>query len=174
MRGHVKYLYTDLIHQMWRKCSQSLHSEEASPRSGQSPLHSFLLWKQVVLVWDPWGCWACLWGNWGPLQLVFRVCLVAQASLDDLLAFLPWSFQFLCFCESLKDDKTCCLLGTDVLIFFFSQDIWRVFVRVSVKFEVKFKSLLESLVDYTVIDDIKAITFYNKHWEICNIIFSEG
>ena len=33
----------------------------------------------------------------------------------------------------------------------------------SVKFEVKFESLLESLVDYTVIDDIKAKTFHNKH-----------
>ena len=32
----------------------------------------------------------------------------------------------------------------------------------SVKFEVKFESLLESLVDYTVIDDIKAKTFYNE------------
>ena len=30
----------------------------------------------------------------------------------------------------------------------------------SVKFEVKFKSLLESLVEYTLIDDIKAKTFY--------------
>ena len=29
----------------------------------------------------------------------------------------------------------------------------------SVKFEVKFKSLLDSLVDHTVIDDIKAKTF---------------
>ena len=33
----------------------------------------------------------------------------------------------------------------------------------SVKFEVKFESLLESLVDYTVIDGIKAKTFHNKH-----------
>ena len=33
----------------------------------------------------------------------------------------------------------------------------------SVKFEVKFEYLLESLVDYTVIDDIKAKTFHNKH-----------
>ena len=32
----------------------------------------------------------------------------------------------------------------------------------SVKFEVNFESLFERLVDYTVIDDIKAITFYNK------------
>ena len=29
----------------------------------------------------------------------------------------------------------------------------------SVKFEVNFKSLFECLVDYTIIDDIKAITF---------------
>ena len=33
----------------------------------------------------------------------------------------------------------------------------------SVKFEVNFQSLFERLVDYTVIDDIKAITFSNKH-----------
>ena len=33
----------------------------------------------------------------------------------------------------------------------------------SVKFEVNFESLFERLVDYTVIDDIKEITFYNKH-----------
>ena len=33
----------------------------------------------------------------------------------------------------------------------------------SVKFEVKFESLLESLVDHTVIDDIKAKTFHNEH-----------
>ena len=33
----------------------------------------------------------------------------------------------------------------------------------SVKFEVKFESLLESLVDYTMIDEIKAKTFHNKH-----------
>ena len=33
----------------------------------------------------------------------------------------------------------------------------------SVKFEVNFESLFESLVDYTVIDDLKAITLYNKH-----------
>ena len=32
-----------------------------------------------------------------------------------------------------------------------------------VKFEVNFESSFELLVDYTVIDDIKAITFYNKH-----------
>ena len=32
----------------------------------------------------------------------------------------------------------------------------------SVKFEVKFKSLLDSLVDHTVIDDIKAKTFHNR------------
>ena len=32
----------------------------------------------------------------------------------------------------------------------------------SVKFEVKFESLFEHLVDYIVIDDVKAITFYNK------------
>ena len=31
----------------------------------------------------------------------------------------------------------------------------------SVKFEVNFESLFERLVDYTVIDDIKAITFHN-------------
>ena len=31
----------------------------------------------------------------------------------------------------------------------------------SAKFEVKFESLFEHLVDYTVINDIKAITFYN-------------
>ena len=31
----------------------------------------------------------------------------------------------------------------------------------SVKFEVNFESLFESLVDHTVIDDIKAIAFYN-------------
>ena len=31
----------------------------------------------------------------------------------------------------------------------------------SVKFEVNFESLFERLVDHTVIDDIKAITFYN-------------
>ena len=37
----------------------------------------------------------------------------------------------------------------------------------SVKFEVKFKSLLESLVDYTLIDDIKAKTFNNKHRKKC-------
>ena len=33
----------------------------------------------------------------------------------------------------------------------------------SVKFEVNFESLFERLVDYTVIDDIKAITFYKKY-----------
>ena len=33
----------------------------------------------------------------------------------------------------------------------------------SVKFEVKFESLLENLVDHTVIDDIKAKTFHNEH-----------
>ena len=33
----------------------------------------------------------------------------------------------------------------------------------SVKFEVNFESLLERLVDYTVIDDRKAIMFHNKH-----------
>ena len=37
----------------------------------------------------------------------------------------------------------------------------------SVKFEAKFKSLLESLVDYTLIDDIKAKTFHNKHRKKC-------
>ena len=31
----------------------------------------------------------------------------------------------------------------------------------SAKFEVNFESLFEHLVDYTVIDDIKAITFHN-------------
>ena len=31
----------------------------------------------------------------------------------------------------------------------------------SVKFEVNFESLFKRLVDYTVIEDIKAITFYN-------------
>ena len=30
------------------------------------------------------------------------------------------------------------------------------------KFEVNFESLFERLVDYTVIDDIKEITFFNK------------
>ena len=33
----------------------------------------------------------------------------------------------------------------------------------SVKSEVKFESLSESLVDYTVIDGIKAKTFHNEH-----------
>ena len=33
----------------------------------------------------------------------------------------------------------------------------------SIKFEVNFESLFERLVDCTVFDDIKAITFYNKH-----------
>ena len=33
----------------------------------------------------------------------------------------------------------------------------------SVKFGVNFKSLFDRLVDYTVNDDIKAITFYSKH-----------
>ena len=33
----------------------------------------------------------------------------------------------------------------------------------SVKFEVNFESLFEHLVNYTVIDKIKAITFYDKH-----------
>ena len=33
----------------------------------------------------------------------------------------------------------------------------------SVKFEVNSEFLFERLVDYTVINDIKAITFYNKH-----------
>ena len=33
----------------------------------------------------------------------------------------------------------------------------------SVKFEVNFESLFGRLVDCTVINDIKAITFYNKH-----------
>ena len=42
----------------------------------------------------------------------------------------------------------------------------------SVKFEVKFKSLLESLVDYTSIDDIKAKTFHNKHRKKCVLPFS--
>ena len=37
----------------------------------------------------------------------------------------------------------------------------------SVKFEVNVESLFERSVDYTLIDDIKAITFYNKHREIC-------
>ena len=37
----------------------------------------------------------------------------------------------------------------------------------SVKFEVKLKSLLDSLVDHTVIDDIKAKTFHNKHRKKC-------
>ena len=37
----------------------------------------------------------------------------------------------------------------------------------SVKFDVKFKSLLESLVDYTLVDDIKAKTFHNKHRKKC-------
>ena len=32
----------------------------------------------------------------------------------------------------------------------------------SVKFEVNFESLFERLVDYTEINDIKAILFYNK------------
>ena len=45
----------------------------------------------------------------------------------------------------------------------------------SAKFEVKFKSLLESLVDYTLIDDIKAKTFHNKTVRNVYItIFSEG
>ena len=43
-----------------------------------------------------------------------------------------------------------------------------------VKFEVNFESLFEHLVDYTVIDDIEAITFYNKQYKICITIFSEG
>ena len=36
-------------------------------------------------------------------------------------------------------------------------------LHMSVKFELKFESLLESLVDHTVIDDIKAKTFHNEH-----------
>ena len=44
----------------------------------------------------------------------------------------------------------------------------------SVKLEVNFESLFEHLVDYTVIDKIKTITFYNKHQEICITIFLEG
>ena len=43
----------------------------------------------------------------------------------------------------------------------------------SVEFEVNFESLFEHLVDYTVIDDIKAIMFYNKQYGICVTIFSE-
>ena len=31
----------------------------------------------------------------------------------------------------------------------------------SVKFEINFESFFERLVDYTVIDDINSITFYN-------------
>ena len=42
----------------------------------------------------------------------------------------------------------------------------------SVKFEVKFKSLLDSLVDHTVIDDMKAKTFHNKHCKKCVLPFS--
>ena len=42
----------------------------------------------------------------------------------------------------------------------------------SVKFEVKFKSLSESLVDYTLVDDIKAKTFHNKHRKKCVLPFS--
>ena len=41
-----------------------------------------------------------------------------------------------------------------------------------VKFKVKFESLLENLVDYTVIDDIKAKTFYNKHRKKYELPFS--
>ena len=37
----------------------------------------------------------------------------------------------------------------------------------SVKFEVNFESLFERLVDCTLTNDIKAITLYNKHLEIC-------
>ena len=44
----------------------------------------------------------------------------------------------------------------------------------SVKFEVNFESLFERLIDFTAIDDIKTITFYNKHEEIFVAIFSEG
>ena len=33
----------------------------------------------------------------------------------------------------------------------------------SVKFGINFESLFERLMDYTVIDDMKAMTFYNKH-----------
>ena len=33
----------------------------------------------------------------------------------------------------------------------------------SVKFEVNFEYLFGRLVDCTIIDDIKVITFYNKH-----------
>ena len=44
----------------------------------------------------------------------------------------------------------------------------------SVKVEINFESLFEHLVDYTVIDDIKAIMFYNKHLEIRITIFSEA
>ena len=43
----------------------------------------------------------------------------------------------------------------------------------SVKFEVKFKLLLESLVDYTLIDDIKAKTFHNKLRKKCVLPFSQ-
>ena len=42
----------------------------------------------------------------------------------------------------------------------------------SVKFEVKFKSLLDSLVDHTVIDYINAKTFHNKHRKKCVLPFS--
>ena len=42
----------------------------------------------------------------------------------------------------------------------------------SVKFEVKFESLLESLVHYTVIDDIKTKTFFNKHRKKLGLPFS--
>ena len=42
------------------------------------------------------------------------------------------------------------------------------------KFEVNFESLFERLIGCTAIVDIKAITFYNKHYEICITIFSEG
>ena len=42
----------------------------------------------------------------------------------------------------------------------------------SVKFEVKFESLSESLVDYTVIDGIKAKRFHNKHRKKYELPFS--
>ena len=42
----------------------------------------------------------------------------------------------------------------------------------SVKFEVNFESLFERLVDYTIIDDIKAITFHSKHFKEYVLPFS--
>ena len=43
--------------------------------------------------------------------------------------------------------------------------MWRLYIelQISVKFEANFESLFERLVDCTVIDDITAMTFYNKH-----------